>query len=979
MSACFATSANSAVNPDILVSVAATVTCKSDLPQPLRDIIRCIRSRDFAEVVTEIRSLTDSTRIKALKKSLPIFFPTIIFKYGNGNKIDEHSQPTGIVQFDIDQKDNGNLNFDELKAKIDQIAECIYSCRSPSGGLKFGILTDFTKLSDESAESMVGRFSQAYNHCLAHIKKAIAIDLNDDKTADRITQACFLSFDHDAYFNERPSIFHVNDDCVFQSKQYRIEDAQPSDEAAVQFALAKIPRNLDYKSRIETNYCVLYMLARAGIPLLLYHWDKPEKDELKEQLEDFLRYAKFGSIYQLRAIARKHGYTEPTGRQRTKLRPEAADIKLEPLVSPDDANTQLAVIISNFIETKNSQFINITAGSGKTRKVLEILLDKIDVRTKVLYLVQEHKLAMEIHENFKKMRSDRIPKSSNVNLQSIRLNSRLSRAGHLMGRDKLCENQALNEMYKNAGVSMHPLQCINDCPMFADCGYTTQFNNPHENIRIMTHREWDGEQSKWANGYKSGARGIEPRKDFWVPDYIVIDENIFSIPKNILSGSGDSKSPSFKRIIDDVNRGLTLPEAVLENSEQVLADAKMMHHEGYKIVFTDTQSYIDSVKPKSFHFQILKRLEDFLKKYDETLLNGMWVQDNEIKWLKINRAAERYENIPTLFLDATANQLVIDRLLPGVKFHSIAVKSNPDVNLYQLADTTFSKDFLMGQENFKVVASGLKAIVDSYKNVGLITYKGLKKDDESFSERLGEVIGIPSSRILHFGALRGKNQLEDVDCLLIVGRNMLPMNAGKNYARTIFNHAEGGDNRPYADMPVRMKDGSCYKLNSSTGEDEYHHAIYEHFSLSETLQAIGRGRAIYGSKKDIFFFSNENLGTDIEVAEFFLYEDYFDVPEKPAKPPRKIIAEDVLDALIERGFVRDIQREIEEQLMLTKSQVKDNRKRIYEELLSLGFEKISLMIKDKKSSKRQHDYYLIGDGRENLAKSLALVGKVIFE
>ena len=51
--------------------------------------------------------------------------------------------PTGIIQFDIDLQGNEDTDFDDLKQMVITVPECIYALRSPSGGLKFGILTDF--------------------------------------------------------------------------------------------------------------------------------------------------------------------------------------------------------------------------------------------------------------------------------------------------------------------------------------------------------------------------------------------------------------------------------------------------------------------------------------------------------------------------------------------------------------------------------------------------------------------------------------------------------------------------------------------------------------------------------------------------------------------------------------------------------------------------------------------------------------------
>ena len=80
----------------------------------LAEIIQDIRNGLVADAVRSIRVSTndDDPIKKALKVRLPAFQPTLA-----------NEQTTGIVYFDIDKKDNPQLDFDALKVSVESIAE----------------------------------------------------------------------------------------------------------------------------------------------------------------------------------------------------------------------------------------------------------------------------------------------------------------------------------------------------------------------------------------------------------------------------------------------------------------------------------------------------------------------------------------------------------------------------------------------------------------------------------------------------------------------------------------------------------------------------------------------------------------------------------------------------------------------------------------------------------------------------------------
>jgi hypothetical protein len=669
-----------------------------------------------------------------------------------------------------------------------------------------------------------------------------------------------------------------------------------------------------------------------------------------------MKGAQYGSIGQLWKCAKEHGYKPPTGKKRWTLQPEPYDFQLAPLATPEQATADLQSIVRDFVHNKQSQFVNVTAGAGKTRTVLEALSREIRHTDKVLFLVPTHQLAAEIVETFNEIRRHDIADADN-------LRGKIQRGTviALQGRKKLCENRKAFELFDQAKVSMPPPYCENKCYLRGDCQYTAQFDNPWINIRVMTHQEWRNEQGAWFNGRKKEEGGFQPRREGlgWKPDFIVIDEDIFKMPPAPNHESTSSRFGSIPLIIASVKNGSPLKDAVWAHRHQVLQDGTQ-NSRPKTPAFGSIEEYIKACnrnKRQQTYSAVLARLVEYCLLDDESLLDGLWVENDKINWLEMRSAAARYSGIPTLYLDATASQAVVQRFLPGVHFHQIAVRQRSDVRLFQLCDKTLTKSFLASPENLATVICGLKAIVQKYGRVGLITYKRIGAD-ENFAATLREAVGAACSN--HFGNIRGMNTFEDVDCLLIVGRYSLPPAVSANYAKAIFDHhAEWSEN--YADLPVRMKDGRTYKLNSNVADNEFHQAIYDHFSLSETLQAIGRGRPVHGSKKDIYVFANENLSTNTEVAGFFTYDDYFYRPQAPFKRQTALIAPDVLEEVKQRGFVQNKESFLKEDLALKKSQVKEKRGQIEEELIAAGAIKLDLTVRYQKGSKTQRSYFIFDD------------------
>ena len=189
----------------------------------------------------------------------------------------------------------------------------------------------------------------------------------------------------------------------------------------------------------------------------------------------------------------------------------------------------------------------------------------------------------------------------------------------------------------------------------------------------------------------------------------------------------------------------------------------------------------------------------------------------------------------------------------------------------------------------------------------------------------------------HFGAIRGKDEFANLDCLVIIGRHQLPPKDLKNYARAIYGEdfdLNQSNSQEILGVPFRMKDGSAHQINNYIYSDDRLHSTFRHFCQAETIQAIGRGRLVWGKTKDIYLLTKESMG-DVEIAELISETEIF--PD--------IKYNDVVLELKKIGYCQDKPSELKK-IGITTSQAKNDRKRIENAFSKAGIKLVELKIKN---------------------------------
>lgn len=919
---------------------------KADKPEILfiDEIIEIIRTGKNKELIEQIRQESDKNKRDDLKTSLPAFFPSVTL--GTISSLSDSDDANGIIQFDIDKKDNPEINFDLLKQKIIKIEEVLYLFESPSCGIKLGVLTDFKKHESDTVDSVIARYKTAYKTTKESLFSDF--DINFDDAVGTLKFPCFLSYDENVYLNKNCKIFKVDHLCEYYPITENTEIIQHVSTKKIKELLQYIPCDLRYYERRNINFAVFNTIGDEGFFLLKNHWSKTDNKKLDRQLKTQRKYKKnYLDIRHLINEAKKHGYKSTGSRAINSKHAEYCDYKFSALFDPQGTIKKIKEIVEYFFKNKKSTFLNVPAGLGKTHTVLEVLKD-IDPKIKVLILVKTHKLAEEMIEKFYKLKQD--SRQENISLKD--LSRRENIINHIKGKTyknqngfTLCDNLFVLKKYSEHNITMPFFEC-SKCLHFDACHYIEQFNDPMHNIRLMTHDEFFNNSSSWFNGSITGEKGNTKKRTVkWIPELIIVDEDWFRIEKDQESINNTYKSLS--DVIYEYREHGSLSKAVLDNAEHLLKDIDIINKSQKQLSSTNRDQYIiDYLHNQNFKKSlILENIEKYLDTYKEEFLSNMALdkEGNNLIYSKIVSRQHKYQDIPTLYLDATANKDVVFKVIGNIDFYDIKVKISDKSNIYQLENANFTKSFLESSDKREVLIKDLKKKSAGYTSIGLITYQSIKGID-NFDKFLADQIG--ANIYNHFGNLRGLNSFKDVDCLFVVGRYRIPEIYLQELALAVY----GVYDKPeyiYAKTPFRMKNGSAKSLENRTYIDDRFNNIINHFSSSETIQAIHRARLIWNDKpKDVYLYSKESLGGDIEVTDFFRIDFKY---------------QDAVEELKKITFCENNPRYLKG-IKLSDGDIKRHREDIKDIFLSEGFEFRTIRVKNQHGDKYTKEVFLSDDG-----------------
>jgi hypothetical protein len=689
-----------------------------------------LKTRSFAEIFEQIKFDIDLRRLTTGYKNipyektadrrdfkitnLPAFFPTVWLNQSHTNALTETAIPTGLVQFDLDAKDNLEVDFEAVTQCLLSIPELVYLFESPSSGLKFAIKTNFHQHPGDSIQVTRHRYQEAYRLTKSFILNRIPHDILLDDAVGTLKFACWMAHDPNAFFNPNSETLSIDDQCFCPEKprqEFRTYECPSLNR--VKELLAVIPRQSPYDYRVKINSAVFNSVGPVAINLLLGHWDTDQPEKLLRDVK-YLTEAEHRTVHGIGYLyneARKFGYPTPAqGRQRKSQVPRTLVEVLDetnqwipPSQPVEEVRNEIKLAVETFIEKRQDTCIVSSGGIGKSQQILECLRT-IPHQTKVLYICRDHQLIDELIRKF-----NSIPRQM----------KHTSSITHIRGRMLACERPDLVEDYKQAGAFIPANQCIKSCPLLDTCRYIKQFNE-FGNIRMMTMNELNGTSSVF---------------DKFSPDLIIIDEDWISIE----TACEDRMSPwqSIRDILDDCGRGVPLEQAIEDNHNQIIVDA--IRQKRNRVIFRNTQQYLRDVKSCPPVSLVLAKLAEAVK--TDSGAGNIYVDHDRLIFSRIKAIQEKYASVPKLFLDATANERIVKQILPGIHWIDLVAKKQSDIRIFQAGNFNVTKQWLSENHHSSTLADGLHRMIreKGYQNVGLITYLNIP-GKQNFDRYLASLI-----------------------------------------------------------------------------------------------------------------------------------------------------------------------------------------------------------------------------------------------
>ena len=273
--------------------------------------------------------------------------------------------------------------------------------------------------------------------------------------------------------------------------------------------------------------------------------------------------------------------------------------------------------------------------------------------------------------------------------------------------------------------------------------------------------------------------------------------------------------------------------------------------------------------------KLYEELED-VKLLKSIKLNGngengaVSVYSNQVHIARKILTDPKWMKSPILYLNGTGNNEITKSIFGKDKFQiteEIRVKYNPNVNVIQIQNKSFSKSQVNENSETKKQLLDLVSYFYHYEKSCVISYQDFVK--ECFKDNPD----YHPDRFMYFGNTRGTNSVEENNIILVIGRHYLPrqsislkgtilfgeeMNHNvDNFTRTI----ELGD--PDQNAQIECQDFVNDKMKM----------LGRYFNEGETLQSINRLRLLHGNERKTVIYLSNNVVDGLCVNDLKIVDD----------------------------------------------------------------------------------------------------------
>lgn len=558
-------------------------------------------------------------------------------------------------------------------------------------------------------------------------------------------------------------------------------------------------------------------------------------------------------------------------------------------LSPQDAKEKLDDALMGYFRSLKEGHsprvaLRLTMGLGKTTQTVAKLKDFLsdEVGKLVEVYVPRHDLMNEWEEAL-----------SGIKAGVIHIYPRTGGGIDANGKRQyrpLCERADYVRELEKSGVSVYRNACLGTgegerCVHFGSCEYINQFQSPPRDsvtkgnvVRLYTHASLGLPRNE-----------IEEERQ---PDLVIIDEGFLSslvdnFPKVLAEDvRRHIKSERHRRLGSRIVDSLADPESpgLFEEFREAGVNPRDLNEIDLSFLapgvsFEDergTPAAVASAETYNALRSLLRVLSEEFRSAWQKSPARLWYDNDEGKIIICEQKELRVNaKCPVLLLDATADPILLDRLLPFTKYKKIDVHQNAIVT--QVYDRTGSNTWWDGNaDRVQELVEVLKAWVASGEKPLVISHKRMA--DTLRRENLDGV------SIGHFGGIRGSNEYKDCTVVFITGRNSPPPPLVEQQARAIFWEAEPplayeitADHLPLSLEGYWLSDRSAQEQSGvmvNSFRDKRIAAVHRQIREAETIQAVARLRLVWSPHAKYVFLLG-NLPVELPVDRLRAFNDMF--------------------------------------------------------------------------------------------------------
>ena len=558
-----------------------------------------------------------------------------------------------------------------------------------------------------------------------------------------------------------------------------------------------------------------------------------------------------------------------------------------------------------FLDDAPALAIRATAGLGKTSAIIKTLIDRnLLEHGDIHYFVPTHKLSKQLLDDLDQALDFDIPDPSNEGqLIPFRRTSLIAGRSQIdkLGQP-LCLKLELANKVAAMGESVSKRLCKNGnkkCEHYDTCGYQQQFDpegtaeflaevkDAHvtfSEVKVMTHAHLF----------------LNTKDRMPEPKLVVVDEAFWQTGLEELLVNSSDLSSANKPICSFISESLirhkttfllqALREAGYEphhlREEADLLDAENTRSDGLHpdVPFKQQERLLGERRWVNRAPIVLRQLAAELAVTDRKNSHSVRYEPpshkNNPKADKVvvssRKALHIPFNVPVIFIDANFQPEILGQFRDDVELVDIPVERQAVI--HQFTDLSFSKhSFATNPDQIQEVKAFINAVAKTGRTLAVASM-AIRNELTEIDPEDEKSTSYEGANYLHFGNLRGLNEFEGFDNVIIVGREQLPTNALEDLARGLWWDSEtpllsledAKGSKPLHKSHRTYRASEFKAVQVGTHPDPRVQLVLEQKREAESEQAIDRLRLLRppaGQQRQVFILSSVPL--NITVNHFY--------------------------------------------------------------------------------------------------------------